>query len=417
MKTLRVSWERGRALLITPARALAYAGLAAATVCLAACGSGHRHAPRPTVAGNYASPACQQAVTRALGDVATRVYRQLLHGQRLLFAAHSLERSGPLIDAVSRGDANAAGALSASFSAGVTRLQILRGSQPLVAHGRAPALAPVHGALRDRTGRVVGRFDLSALSQSNYAQLAAHLTASRVVLDVGGRQTVSAGAANAASGASQVSFDGEAFPTGRVRVTLLVPRAQASVCGASDAEATANAIGAVGQRLYAGEAAGPAVQAAIGRIATDPPLRRAVARGDAAATRSAIVALLSNHQHIVRIRVIRAGRLVSDVGGPFVLAPVAGTLRDARGTPIGEFVTAVQDDLGYRLLMRRFTGTHVLLRVGGRVIMGGIPGFAGTIPETGSTTIHGARYQLFSFTGTAFPSGPLKITLMMRRAA
>jgi hypothetical protein len=266
---------------------------------------------------------------------------------------------------------------------------------------------------------VVGRYDLSALSQSNYAQLAAHLTASRVVLDAAGRPTVSAGAPTLASGAgtSQLSFNGEAFPTGRVRITLLVPPVPARMCGASDAATAANAIGGVGQRLYAGEAAGAAVQTAIARIATDGPLRRAVARGDAAATRSAIVALLSNHEHIVRIRVTRSGRLLSDVGGPFVLGPASGTLRDARGASIGEFVMALQDDLGYRLLMRRFTGAHVLLRVGDRVIMGGVRGLEGAIPDAGAVTIRGVRYQLFSFTGTAFPAGPLKITLMMRRAA
>ena len=85
---------------------------------------------------------------------------------------------------------------------------------------------------------------------------------------------------------------------------------------------------------------------------TTSALLRAVAAANRRATRAAIEALL--HQHIVRLRVSAGGRLLSDVGGPFVLAPVAP--RCACGRAIGSFVLSIQDDEGYKRLAKRLAG-------------------------------------------------------------
>jgi len=60
----------------------------------------------------------------------------------------------------------------------------------------------------------------------------------------------------------------------------------------------------------------------------------------------------------VRLRVLAGGQLLSDVGGPFVLAPVSAPLAPARAHD-RRFVLSIQDDLGYRLLAQRLAGSDV----------------------------------------------------------
>ena len=83
-------------------------------------------------------------------------------------------------------------------------------------------------------------------------------------------------------------------------------------------------VGVVATLIYAGEA-GRRTLPQVRRVQHDQALLQAVASRDQAATRQAIVGLLN--QHIVRLRVSAGGGLLSDVGGPFVLAPVRADLR------------------------------------------------------------------------------------------
>src|SRR5664280_3113398 len=110
-------------------------------------------------------------------------------------------------------------------------------------------------------------------------------------------------------------------------------------------------------RIYGGEA-GKRTLTQIRRVQRDAPLLEAVARRDPTATRLAVEALLS--QHIVRLRVSAGHTLLSDVGGPYVLAPVSAPLRLGRRT-IGSFVLSIQDDEGYKRLAGRLAGLKVLM--------------------------------------------------------
>jgi hypothetical protein len=349
-----------------------------------------------------------------------RAYRELQRGHDTQFAARALARGTALGDAIARGDASGATTAATTAAKGhFTRLLITRNGQPIVTAGRATSLAPVRGVVRDRTGKVVADFAVTALRASDYAQLAAHLTDAQVQVAVPS-QPSAARSAKAPSGraavASTFSFDGEAFPSGRLKVTLRIPPAD-ELCGADAAATRTNAIGGVAQRIYGAEAHSAAVTASINAIAAYRPLIDAVARNDPRATRAAVTALLYNHTHIVRLRVTRGARLLSDVGGPDIIAPSRGVMRDASGAVIGQFVMSLQDDLGFRLLTRRFTATHVVLRIGDRVIQGALAGAPSRLPDTGAVTIRGARYRLYSFTAQAFPSGPLRVTLVVREAA
>jgi hypothetical protein len=106
------------------------------------------------------------------------------------------------------------------------------------------------------------------------------------------------------------------------------------------------------------------------------------------------------------------GRLLYDLGGPHVLAPVHGTLRSG-GRVIGDFEMSIQDDAGYLKLARLFTGAEVLMRVDGRQVQGTLSPGPATVPERGAVSYGGSSYEAYSFTAEAFPSGPLRISLLL----
>ena len=172
-------------------------------------------------------------------------------------------------------------------------------------------------------------------------------------------------------------------------------------CGAGAAQTVADAVGAVAERLVHAEAHGPEVARAVRLISVDPSFVRAVRTRDAAALRAEIVRLFEvKRLHIVRVRAVTAGgRLVGDVGGPYVLAPASRTIR-ARGRTVGRVTLSIQDDAGFVKLMGRFTGAAVVLRRGGRVL------------PVSARPPRGGRVTRFDFTTRAFPAGRLHVALL-----
>src|SRR4051812_5342824 len=141
------------------------------------------------------------------------------------------------------------------------------------------------------------------------------------------------------------------------------------VCAASAGQTVSETVGVVGERLVRAEAHGPEVARALRLVSRDPSFVRAARPRDAAALRAAIVRFFeAKPLHIVRVRAATAsGRLVGDVGGPYVLAPASRAIR-VRGRTVGRVTLSIQDDAGFVKLMRRFTGAAVVLRAGGRVL-------------------------------------------------
>ena len=137
-----------------------------------------------------------------------------------------------------------------------------------------------------------------------------------------------------------------------------------------------------------------------------------------AAVRTAVTGLVYSHTHIVRLRVSRGSKLLADVGGPYILAPLSGTLR-FHGRAVGRYVFSVQDDVGYAKIETRFIGAPLVLRTGSKnVPVEGLlaPGPA-SIPEHGPVTYKHVVYQAYSFKASAFPSGPLRISVLVPLAA
>jgi hypothetical protein len=200
-------------------------------------------------------------------------------------------------------------------------------------------------------------------------------------------------------------------------------------CGSAAPEALAQTVGWVAKQIYEGEVSSPETVKDRHQVESYAPLLRAVASGEKAAVRAAVTSLVYSHTHIVRLRVSRGSKLLADVGGPYVLAPLSGTLR-LHGRTVGHYILSVQDDLGYVKIETHYIGAPLVLRTGLRgvpakgapakdvpandVPVPGLlaPGPAG-IPEHGPVTYRHAIYQAYSFDASAFPSGTLRISVLV----
>jgi hypothetical protein len=171
---------------------------------------------------------------------------------------------------------------------------------------------------------------------------------------------------------------------------------------------------AVALRISGGERGGTAVHRDLRTIEADRVLANAVATNDLATVRSEVLALVYNHQHIVRLRVLRNGQLLDDYGGPFVLAPVSGSLR-VGGAVVGTFVMSIQDDLGYQKLAERLIGAHTVMRYQGQTVMRDLAVAAAPLPARGVTVVGGVPYLVGSFDIGRFPSGTLRVSILLHR--
>ena len=161
------------------------------------------------------------------------------------------------------------------------------------------------------------------------------------------------------------SFAGAGFPKIPIRTYVLEPVPPASACASKPAETAADAIGGAAERIYRDEQSGAQTRAVVRDFEGSRAFQEAVASDNRPATEAAIVAFFKSTLHVVRVRATLGERLVADVGGPHVLAPIRGDVRDSHGTSSGHFLLSVQDDLGYVILARRFAGLQVFLSQGG----------------------------------------------------
>jgi hypothetical protein len=201
-------------------------------------------------------------------------------------------------------------------------------------------------------------------------------------------------------------------PVGAAAAT--VAPATSLPCGSAAPETRARVVGLVGTRIYANELSSSEVFGDKSQVERFSPLLDAVARGDRTAVREAVTSLVFSHTHVVRLRVRRGGEVLADVGGPDILAPVNGSLRRG-GRTVGHYTLSVQDDLGYVKLVTRFTGVPLVLRAGSRTlpVAGTLTPGPTSIPEHGAVKYRGSTYQAFSFNAQVFPSGPLRISLLV----
>jgi hypothetical protein len=386
---------------------------------------------RPVSSG--ASTACAQTVLDTLGDVAGRIYREGVSSERTASAIGLIEHSIPLREAVERDDPQATRAAERALLATrhMTNLTVIRGAgaaadggQTLAAVGAPGALAPLRGTLTGASGATIGAFVASVWADSGFLTETDGIAEDSVVLRANGRTVAGSlplpSGEPPAQGALTVhgisyrytSFPATAYPTGRpLRVYLLRSlHSIAPLCGATQDDTVVATLSHVATLIYAAES-GRSTLRQIHRVQHNRALLTAVAHGEPEATRLAIDNLLN--QHIVRLRVLGpGGSLLSDVGGPYVLAPVRAPLH-LNGRTIGSFVLSIQDDMGYRLLAQRLAGLDVVMYRGSQAVMSSFDPPPAHVPTTGSFSYKGNTYRAFTFDAEAFPSGPLRITTLI----
>jgi hypothetical protein len=185
-------------------------------------------------------------------------------------------------------------------------------------------------------------------------------------------------------------------------------------CRQAGPETLAKAVGLVATRIYAREVSGLGVHADRSQVEHNIPLLNALMHRNRAGVRRAVTRLVFSHTHVVRLRVTQRNAVLADVGGPYILAPVGGTLR-VHGRAVGHYLLSVQDDLGYVKLETRFIGVPLVVLKGARRIhlQGTLALAAARVPAHGPVRYRGAKYESFSFRAEAFPRGALRIALLV----
>ena len=371
-----------------------------------------------------ASASCATTVASTLGTVAGRVYHEAATGGDVAQAVDRVQSSSALAAAINSGDSAAARTALGGLLAGqIVRVEVLRGGHVFAQAGSGSAIAPVRGSIPGTSAT----FILSTQADHSYLQVVHQITGAQVLLSAGSGSghllastidtKLPAGAPADGSltvaGQSYQSFTltGAVYPSGPLRVVLLVP-STAIACPGSEAQTRVETLGHVGERIYQEELHSPDVSATLRHIERSTNFQRAIAAGDAEATRAAIIGFFEQHIHVVRVRVTVGSHLLVDEGGPYVLAPVHGTVHSG-GRAVGQFEMAIQDDAGYLKLAHLFTGAEVLMRRGATQVMGTLSPGPTTVPDRGAVSYRGRSYQAYSFVGEAFPSGPLRISLLL----
>jgi hypothetical protein len=222
---------------------------------------------------------------------------------------------------------------------------------------------------------------------------------------------VSLALALSACGSSHLVEDADASPDDS-RARQVSPTAASTTAIAATVHAA--------QRAYNRETRGSKLNRETDRIARDPVLLSALARGDTTAAQSEAKAQLlrpANHlDHVTRISVVRASRpllnatLNSD--GAFVDAPARRELQ-LHGRHLGTLLVSIQDVTGFVKLVHRRTLAEVVARGSSGQVRTSLPAAAHLrLPATGSMTIAGRNYAVRSFRELAWGGEALTVWIL-----
>jgi hypothetical protein len=203
----------------------------------------------------------------------------------------------------------------------------------------------------------------------------------------------------------------------RARGAIAGVRGASRPCGSASASVAAGVDAAAAQGIYAGELHGAEVKTDIAHVTGSRTLLKALASNNEASVYAAVHAIVyAPRWHIVRLRVARSGRVLADVGGPHVIAPVSGELR-SKGRPVGAYVMSGQDDAGFVKLVGRFIGVPVELYLNGSALMGTLNPAPASLSTGSSANLRGSSYRAAVFSARAFSSNALRVAVLAQSPA
>jgi len=190
--------------------------------------------------------------------------------------------------------------------------------------------------------------------------------------------------------------------------------ARPPACAAGTQATVATADAQMMSDIYRNQLAGTEVSYDLAQITGAADLIHAVSARDPAATRRAVTRLVYHPAwHIVRLRVLDgSGRLLGDLGGPYVAAPVSGVLRSG-GRVVGRFVMSVQDDVGETKLETRFVGDPIGIYASGRLVAERGARLPSAAPAGAALTVGGVTYRVTRGTFNAFPTGTFEAVILV----
>jgi hypothetical protein len=403
--------------------------LALAIVYVSSVGGGSPAHANPDPPPEDAANACGPAVLEALSQVGQHVYNEGVSSERTEIAERTVTGSSALREAVEHSDTAAARtAAQALLATGhITNLTVLHGAQTLATVGSSDALAPLHGTILSKAGAPIGSFVASVWADAGFLSEMQGVVEGDIALRAGkhsiggsfalptGELPVAGTLTTHGTAFQYASFPASVYPSGSLRVYILRSvSSTAHICGSTAQDTLVDTLSRVASLIYAGEG-GPHALIQVHRAQQNGALLAAVAARDPAATRKAVVGLVFDHTHIVRMRVSAGGHLLSDVGGPYVLAPVDGALR-LHGKRIGSLTLSIQDDEGYLRLAKRLVGLDVLMYMNSAhptLVKNSLGPNPGTVPTSGLYTYRGRTFRVFTLNARSFPSGPLRISVLI----
>lgn len=210
------------------------------------------------------------------------------------------------------------------------------------------------------------------------------------------------------------TVSGAAVPTDGSNASAAVARS-AGACGAASTQTMAGVYERVARRIYEGEVHSNEVRADAAHITGSQELLSALASSNAQAVHRAVYSIVyTPHWHIVRLRVSQNGHVLADVGGPYILAPISGSLT-VNGRKVGTYTMSVQDDVGYVKLVSRFIGVPIDLygtpHPPGSFLMGTLNPAPATVSDGQVVKVGGGTYLTHVLNTNAFPQGKLKAAL------
>jgi hypothetical protein len=175
----------------------------------------------------------------------------------------------------------------------------------------------------------------------------------------------------------------------------------------------------VAKQRYVQEVQGSVAHATLRRVARDPGLLATLRSGSQTRLRSYVQRQYMPvwyHWHVSRLRIMRGSKVLVDAGVPFVVAPSQQTLRDAHGRPLATLQVSIQDEIGFVRFMHRNYPVDVVVRGKGAAhVRTSLPAAANAhLPDSGTATVAGVRYQVRSFRATALANEPVRVWILYR---